>query len=128
MKRPLGFAPRSVISLRYFQSHHQNALAVHGHKRVRIWSDEHRAYWRPNGNGYVVERAGAGVFTVFEAYNRTAHCGPEKHIWFEWQRDEELIGLAARCEREADNWKGLPMRAGLLDISKKLRELAKVVR
>lgn len=51
-------------------------------RRVRIWSDEHRAWWRPNGNGYTTAEAGAGVYDFPDAYDRTKHCGPEKRICF----------------------------------------------
>ncbi len=32
-----------------------------------IWSNEHRAYWRPNSAGYVVDARGAGSYTLKEA-------------------------------------------------------------
>lgn len=48
-----------------------------------IWSDEHRAYWKPNGNGYTVERDLAGRWTIARAYRETRHCGPEKAIRYE---------------------------------------------
>jgi hypothetical protein len=112
-----------VISLRHFQRNPIVTLGQHGHKWVRIWSDEHRAYWRSTG-GYVVDRAGAGVFTVFDAYNRTAHCGPEKKIWFEWHRPDEILSLADRAEREAENWRGRPMHAALLNIAREIRAVA----
>ncbi len=45
-------------------------------RRVRIYSTEHRAYWRPNGAGYTTNESEAGVWT------ETRHCGPEKGIQF----------------------------------------------
>lgn len=48
-----------------------------------IWSDEHRAYWKPNGNGYTTDRDLAGRWTIARAYRRTSHCGPEKAIHLE---------------------------------------------
>ena len=48
--------------------------------RVRIWSNEHRAYWRPNGCGYTTEPEMAGMFDAEDAVERTRHCGPEKQI------------------------------------------------
>jgi hypothetical protein len=126
MKRPHGFAPRTVISLRHFQRNPITALGLHGHKWVRIWSDEHRAYWRSGGSGYVVERAGAGVFTCFDAYHRTSGCGPEKKIWFEWHKPDEILALAERIEREAANWKGRRIETGLLSIAAQVREMVRV--
>jgi hypothetical protein len=50
---------------------------------VRIYSDEHGAYWRPNGSGYTIRVNAAGIYTLADATARTAHCGPEKRIEFE---------------------------------------------
>lgn len=50
---------------------------------VRIWSDEHGAYWRPNGSGYTHRASAAGIYTLADATARTSHCGPEKRIEFE---------------------------------------------
>lgn len=47
---------------------------------VRIWSGEHRAWWRPSGAGYTTELAAAGVYGLRQAYEATRHCGPEKRI------------------------------------------------
>lgn len=49
-------------------------------RRVRIWSAEHRAFWRPGGNGYTAYGASAGDWDFADAYDRTKHCGPEKRI------------------------------------------------
>ena len=62
-------------------------ISVKGHffaqnPSVYIWSDEHRAFWRPNGSGYTSNPLDAGVYTFREAYEKTAHCGPEKKIMF----------------------------------------------
>lgn len=50
---------------------------------VWIWSDEHDAYWRPEGAGYTRRAGAAGVFTYREAKSLTSHCGPEKRIEIE---------------------------------------------
>jgi hypothetical protein len=52
-------------------------------RRVRIWSGEWMAYWRPNAAGYVEKPKYAGEWTLREAYEMTSHCGPEKQIIFE---------------------------------------------
>lgn len=51
-------------------------------KSVRIWSNEHEAFWRENGAGYTLSEEKAGVFSFEDAWNRTRHCGPEKRITF----------------------------------------------
>ncbi|RVT91438.1 hypothetical protein EOD42_22545 [Rhodovarius crocodyli] len=51
---------------------------------VRIWSGEHRAYWRDGGHGYTDNRRVEAWLLPFEdAYARVKHCGPEKRIAFE---------------------------------------------
>lgn len=52
-------------------------------KMVRIWSEEHGAYWRPSGGGYTVRVPEIGVFPFEMAWTITRHAGPEKGIWFE---------------------------------------------
>jgi hypothetical protein len=66
--------------------------------RVRIWSEEHRAYWRPKGCGYTGERTEAGDWVSQDAFAMTCHCGPEKRIWFEFVQRGDL-GEEARHER-----------------------------
>lgn len=51
-------------------------------RRVMIWSQEHGAFWRSNGCGYVETRNGAGIYRFEDAFARTRHCGPEKKIMF----------------------------------------------
>lgn len=52
-------------------------------KNVRIWSDEHQAWWRPNRAGYTAYREAAGIYTFAEAWDATEGCGPEKKIVYE---------------------------------------------
>lgn len=51
---------------------------------VRVYSGEHRAYWRlgsgGGGNGYTTNEADAGIWSFADAYRLTSHCGPEKRI------------------------------------------------
>ena len=56
---------------------------MQGERPVRIWSREHGAYWRPNGNGYTQNPAWAGTWPLSSAWRATRHCGPEKRIEFE---------------------------------------------
>ena len=49
-------------------------------RSVRIWSAEHRAWWRPERAGYTTLLETAGVYSFADAYDATKHCGPEKRI------------------------------------------------
>lgn len=48
----------------------------------RIYSGEHRLWWRPSGFGYTGSELEAAVEPFAEAFRRTSHCGPEKRIRF----------------------------------------------
>lgn len=48
--------------------------------KVRIWSGEHRAWWRPDGCGYTPHMIEAGIYTRWDAERRTKHCDPSKMI------------------------------------------------
>ncbi len=50
---------------------------------VLIWSDQHKAWWRPEASGYTTCREEAGRYWLPDARNRVDHCGPEKRICFE---------------------------------------------
>jgi len=52
-------------------------------RRVRIWSGEWSAWWRPEGCGYTNKADEAGVYDFANAYERTRHCGREKLIGFQ---------------------------------------------
>jgi len=49
-------------------------------RKVIIWSNEHGAWWRPEGKGYTGDRADAWAVDFLTAWNYTQHCGPEKKI------------------------------------------------
>jgi hypothetical protein len=49
-------------------------------QQVRIWSAEHRAWWRDEGHGYTIKMAEAWIVDFPTAYDHTEHCGPEKQI------------------------------------------------
>lgn len=49
---------------------------------VRIWSEEHYAYWRPGFSGYTTDGLYAGVYKFEEAFEHTRGSGPEKCIEF----------------------------------------------
>lgn len=84
-----------VRSLRHYQRNPDRLpLGV----RVRIWSAEHGAYWRPDGGGYTIHAAAAGTWVSQDAFACTRHCGPEKQIWFVFVTPGDL-GEEAKAER-----------------------------
>lgn len=56
--------------------------AKYAGKMVRIWSNEHEAYWRANGAGYTTDGLEAGLYDFADAWARTHHCDPSKRITF----------------------------------------------
>lgn len=66
--------------------------------RVRIWSAEHGAYWRPGGMGYTIHREAAGTWVSQDALAELRHCDPDKRIWFVFVTPGDL-GDEARHER-----------------------------
>lgn len=42
-----------------------------------IWSNEHEAWWKPNGNGYTNDRSLAGLYSLSDAimYLKSANFG-----------------------------------------------------
>jgi hypothetical protein len=77
--------------------------------RVRIYSYQHEAYWRPNAGGYTREKEEAWVLSRAEAERITKHCGPEKRIELElvpsrWKSRAELETENERRANEARNW------------------------
>jgi hypothetical protein len=72
-------------------------LAAWTGRLVRIWSDEHGAWWRPDAAGYVDDVLGAGVYVFEDAMAHTGHCGREKKI-----RLEKVTPAEERFRREAE--------------------------
>jgi len=52
-------------------------------ERGFIWSDEHNAYWRPNGCGYTIRVSAVGIYSRAEFDRIASGCGPEKRLKFE---------------------------------------------
>jgi phosphopantetheinyl transferase (holo-ACP synthase) len=50
--------------------------------KVRIYSAEHRAYWRGTGQGYTNIEDESHIWSLKDAYKKTNHCGPEKQIQY----------------------------------------------
>lgn len=69
--------------LSYLKSGDPMVPIIPAHTLVRIWSEEWRCWWRPRGSGYTDDIRQAGVYSFSEAWRRSAHCGPEKQIWYE---------------------------------------------
>ncbi len=49
-------------------------------KQVRIWSAEHRAWWRPDRCGHTTSIEHAGIYSFEDAWAASAHCCPRKQI------------------------------------------------
>lgn len=49
-------------------------------QNVRIWSQEHGAWWRSEAAGYTFDEGQAWVIDFPSAYDATKNCGPEKKI------------------------------------------------
>ena len=88
-----------AIGLRNFQLHPERAAKYAG-RLVRIWSGEHRTYWRANYSGYTAQRRDAGCYLFQDALDATRHCGPEKRIAFEFIVEGDASGVFARPEAE----------------------------
>ena len=72
---------------------------------VVIWSGEHRAYWRPNGEGYTPDIFEAGIWTRAEALATTSLCGPEKQILLLPLKEElEKTPLGLEAIEAPDMW------------------------
>lgn len=82
-------------SLAHYQRHPDKMPAG---RRVRIWSAEHGAYWRTNGQGYTVHREAAGEWVIQDAFAATRHCHRDKKIWFAFVEPGDL-GAEAKHER-----------------------------
>lgn len=55
-----------------------------GSLKVHIFSGQWAAWWRPGGAGYTTDIKQAGVYSMAEAIERTAHCGAEKRIIYQF--------------------------------------------
>jgi hypothetical protein len=62
---------------------YENATSGLVGKRVRIWSREHGAWWRPDGCGYTTHISAAGIYEFEDAWKRSQHCDHDKGIVYE---------------------------------------------
>lgn len=79
---------RRLLNLRRLQKMADNGATCRKEgsfvgRKVRIWSDEHNAWWRAEGHGYTTVLERAGLYEFEDARRRVWGCGPEKKIVFE---------------------------------------------
>ena len=82
MKKTLNGLKRKVVDNVYVDL--RRWKTQHGHRLVRIWSDEWRCYWRPSRAGYTTDVAQAGIYRLDDALDASGHCGREKKIAYEF--------------------------------------------
>ncbi len=58
--------------------------------KVYIRSGQWASYWRANGAGYTNKISDVGIYDIEDAWKRTAHCGLEKQISFEFVKVQDL--------------------------------------
>jgi hypothetical protein len=51
--------------------------------KVRIWSGQWMAWWRPDASGYADEPDRAGIYSGANAWERSKHAGPEKRLAYD---------------------------------------------
>ncbi len=82
--------PPTRIPLRKLKTYPTMRRHLEG-KRVRIYSREHRAWWREGGHGYTTVESDAGIFDFNDAYSHTWRCDPSKQIVYEVVEPEPQI-------------------------------------
>jgi hypothetical protein len=65
------------LTLRHIKRHPEKLTRF---DKVRIWSGEWHAWWRPDACGYTKDIEQAGIYAVGEAMKCCGHCGPKKKI------------------------------------------------
>jgi len=58
------------------------SVLVYRFSHVRIYSGEWQLYWRGEGRGYTSNPAESKIWLCKDAFAKTRHCGPEKHIQY----------------------------------------------
>lgn len=93
--------------------------------KVIIWSNEHRAWWRPNGRGYTTVKSEAGIYNIGDAWNRVSGCGPEKRIVLQsvYVPEEDTKEERARF----DLWKFFCIEHNLILLESDLDEICRRV-
>lgn len=66
-------------------------------KRVMIWSEQWKAWWRNDGKGYTDHMDQAWVTPIYEAWDNVKHVGPEKRIYIvEVFEDDDKVTMTVK--------------------------------
>lgn len=83
MSRELQTSTNEVrFSLEFLRANEKTRDSLRD-RQTRIWSDEHKAYWRQNKCGYTEDKNTAGIYPFFQAWGMIHHAGQDKQIVFE---------------------------------------------
>lgn len=77
------------ITLEYLKTE-KGKLFLEKNKNALVWIKSDNGKWRPGGCGYTDYWAEAGVYSLWEAYSSTSHCGKEKQVTYHYV-DESII-------------------------------------
>lgn len=76
-------------------------------RKVRIFSGEHNAWWRPNAAGYTTHQEAAGEYSFEEAWRYVRSLDPSKMIHIETvppRTGAQMIAAERRRQVESEGW------------------------
>jgi len=82
--------PNRRLSQQHLKSHLDKLELFN---KVRIYSEEHHSWWKPNELGYTTDILQAGIYDVDDAWYATKHFPAEKKVSFEEVFEYVVSGL-----------------------------------